>query len=91
MKLIFYQAGHHKNLSAIHRMCKSHSIELEVTENLDRIIKNDYDILICNKTFVDPEIISENIKIIYGPQLWVIPTGQIVGNLNNAHKMQNQI
>lgn len=86
MKLIFFEPHHHKNLDAIKRMCKSYNIELEITENFTRIIKNDYDILICNRTFIKPELIPENIKIIYGPQLWVIPAGEIIGELNEKYK-----
>lgn len=86
MKLIFYQPHHHKNLDAIKRMCSSCLIQLEITEDFNRITRNDYDILISNRTFINPDLIPDNIKIIYGPQLWVIPTGELIGELNEKFK-----
>jgi glycosyltransferase involved in cell wall biosynthesis len=85
MKLIFYDrggTGHHKNYDAIQRMCKSCSIEFEHARNIERLKENDYNILIANAEFVNPNIIPENIKIIYGPQFFVFPHGPIVGPLN---------
>lgn len=86
MKLIFYQPGHPKNTNAIQRMCSSHSIEIEITEDFNHIIQDNYDILVCNKSYIDPELIPENIKIIYGPQHWVFPTGSLVGSLNKKYE-----
>uniref|UniRef100_A0A6C0CYM1 Glycosyltransferase n=1 Tax=viral metagenome TaxID=1070528 RepID=A0A6C0CYM1_9ZZZZ len=85
MKIILYEPGHHKNLHAIKMMCKSMLIDLEITTNYDRVLINDYDILIANSTYIPPEKIPENIKIIYGPQHWVFPKGSIVGKLNTEY------
>jgi hypothetical protein len=82
MKLVFYMLSglpHHKNWDAIQRMCKSCNIEFEYTNSIERIKQNNYDILYCTAHYVDPDIVPSNIKIIYGPQFWVIPTPPIVG------------
>lgn len=86
MKLVFYQPGHHKNKNSIQRMCASYSIDIEFTEDLNRISQNNYDILVCNSSYVEPHLIPENIKIIYGPQHWVFPEGPLVGQLNIKYK-----
>ena len=39
-------------------------------------------ILYCMSDFVDPYIIPESIKIIYGPQLWLIPVQPMVGKFD---------
>jgi glycosyltransferase involved in cell wall biosynthesis len=75
---------HNKNLQSIKRMCKSHYIELEISFDLERIKKNDYQILLCTNTYIDPNIIPKNIKIIYGPHHFVFPEGELVGNLDNS-------
>jgi len=85
MKLIFYQPLHHKNLASIKRMCDSMCIQLEVTSDFNRIKQNNYDILIANHSFVKPEFIPENVKIIYGPQHWVFPEGEIIGPNNTEY------
>lgn len=82
MKLVFYmQSGqpHHKNWDGIQRMCKSCNIEFEYTNSIERLKRNDYDILYCIMNYIDPNIIPNNIKIIYGPQFWVFPSGPVVG------------
>lgn len=82
MKLLFYMKyglPHPKNWEGIQRMCKSCNIEFEYTNSLERIKENNYDILYCMCHYVNPSDIPENIKIIYGPQFWVIPERPIVG------------
>jgi glycosyltransferase involved in cell wall biosynthesis len=89
MKLVVYMKSyhpHHKNWDAIQRMCKSYNIEFEYTNSLERIQENNYDILYCMANFVDPYKIPENIKIVYGPQLWVIPVPPIVGKFDEKIK-----
>ena len=83
MKLLFYGIGHHKNLNSIKRMCKSYNIDLVITNDINLVMKQDYNILIANKEYIDPYIINENIKIIYGPQHWVFPDGSLIGQLDN--------
>ena len=84
MKIVFLNPGHHKNINAIERMCNKTNIKLEITSNFQRCKTPDYDILISNMYFFSPDLIPENIKIIYGPQLFVVPSGPIVGTLNPA-------
>ena len=85
MKLVLYTSGHrphHKNWASIQRMCKSCDIEFEYTNNRERIKTSNYDILYCTSDYVDPTVIPSEIKIIYGPHFWVIPSGPVVGNYN---------
>lgn len=81
MKLVFYNQciGHHKNFNAIQRMCAAANIEFEHSNDYQRIQRDDYDILMSIMKWVDPNVIPKRIKIIYGPQFWVIPEGPIVG------------
>lgn len=90
MKLVFYMLSglpHPKNWNGIQRMCKSCNIDFEYTNSIERIKEPNYDILYCMSNFIDPYNIPQNIKIIYGPQLWVIPVPPMVGifdkNLND--------
>ena len=82
MKLVMYMAyglPHPKNWEGIQRMCGSCNIEFEYTNSIERIKQNDYDILYSTTHYVDPYIVPSNIKIVYGPQFWVIPEPPIVG------------
>jgi hypothetical protein len=81
MKLIHFFNGrpHHKNYEALIRMCKSLSIDYEETNNLERIMRNDYNILVSPGIFIDPNLIPSNIKIIFGPQFFVFPNRSIIG------------
>lgn len=83
MKLILYVKNgypHHKNHAAIKRMCKN--IEYEESSDYDRIKMDNYDILMTCNTYIDPNEIPKNIKIIMGPQFFVFPEGPITGNRN---------
>jgi hypothetical protein len=82
MKLVFYMISglpHPKNWEGIQRMCASLNIEFEYTNSISRIQQNNYNILYCMCNYINPDTIPTNIKIIYGPQLWVIPEPPIVG------------
>lgn len=80
MKLIYYSSyeGHHKNKEAILRMCKSAGIEIEISSDKSLITKPGYDILVAFGEYIDPIEIPEEVKIIFGPQLWVFPQGDLV-------------
>ena len=85
MKLVLYMASglpHHKNWDGIQRMCKSCNIDFEYTNCTQRIKENNYDILYCMSNFINPYDIPQNIKIIYGPQLWVIPVQPMLGTFD---------
>ncbi len=81
MKLIYFTpcGGHPKNRDAIQRMCAASGLEYEQTFDYTRISRDDYDILMTIQTFIDPATIPEKVKIIYGPQFWVIPEGPLCG------------
>jgi hypothetical protein len=82
MKLVFYMVSgipHPKNWEAIQRMCRSCNIIFEYTNDIERLKRNDYDILYCIMSYINPDIVPNSIKIIYGPQFWVIPEAPIVG------------
>lgn len=86
MKLILYIGNglpHKKNYDAIYRMCRVANIEFEETTDLNRLKIEDYNILISCSVFIDPDIIPQSIKIIFGPQFFIFPTGQIVCKQNN--------
>lgn len=82
MKIIFLKPEHHKNIDAIKRMCLKTNIELEITSDFARCRVPNYDILISNMYFFNPDLIPESVKIIFGPQLFILPEGPIVGPLN---------
>ena len=84
MKIILYNSlhTHHKNLKAIYDMCASCNLELEVSSDFNRICQQDYDILMSFNNYVDPASIPQKIKIIYGPQFFVFPQGELVGPLD---------
>lgn len=82
MIIVFLNPKHPKNLDAIKRMCMKTNTVLEITNSLERCKKNNYDLLISNEAFFNPNIIPSNIKIIFGPQCFVLPWGPIVGTLN---------
>jgi hypothetical protein len=83
MKIVFLNPKHHKNKDAFQRMCQSCNIELEFTNDLKRCKINNYDILISNEYFFNPSIIPQQIKIIFGPQCFILPKGLIIGNNND--------
>ncbi len=88
MKIVFYNTsgtGHHKNYDAIQRMCRICNIEFEATNDFERCRRADYDILISVNTYFNPDLIP-NVKIIYGPQLFTFPAGDIVGSYEPSYK-----
>jgi len=79
MKLLFHSPGHAKNTHAIQQMCKSRGIELIFTHDDNMAYQGNYDILIANSRFLDPNRIPSHIFIIFGPQHFVFPSGPLVG------------
>jgi hypothetical protein len=87
MKLLMYNSNgypHIKNYDNLQRMCQSCNIDFEFTNSIERAHISNYDILILNDKFYHPSQFSPSIKIIYGPQLWVIPEGPIIGPLDES-------
>jgi hypothetical protein len=85
MKLIYFGGNsHHKNSAAIRRMCDSLKIEFEDSRDYSRLSRSDYHIVIFYSFYVDPEeaIIPQHVKVIYGPQHWLIPTGKLTEKLD---------
>lgn len=85
MKLLYFtqDGGHRNNSNAIQRMCSVSNIEYEETRDINRVYRDDYNILIAIQGFVDPSMLPAHIKIIYGPQFWVFPSGPVVGPLRD--------
>ena len=79
MRLVFHNPEHRKNVEGIRMMCASRGIDLEFTRDDSRILRADYDILVMNTKFIDPDTIPANVKIIFGPQHWVYPSGPLMG------------
>lgn len=85
MKLLLYEPEaikniHVKILIAIQMMCKSRSIELEVTSQLGRLQLNDYDIVIAVNSFVEPNVLPTHVKILFGPQMGTFSYPGITGD-----------
>lgn len=75
MKLVLYKdIIHRNNFDAIQRMCAATNIEFEFTGSLDRLRKNDYDILYSFVDYIDPSILPPNVKILFGPHAFVFPS-----------------
>jgi len=84
MKLILYEPGnihniHIKNLLGLQLMCKSRNINLEITSQLERLQKNDYDILFSISGVVDTSSIPSHVKMIIGPQMGIHGHPGIIG------------
>ena len=87
MKLIYYAPnGHHKNIIGIQLMCKARSIDFEYADTPHRLQTADYDILIASTVYVEPSTVPPNVKIILGPQLWVFPSGPVIGPYNASYE-----
>lgn len=81
MKLILYgPLPHHKNLIGLKLMCEACEINFEHTADQKEIEnRNDYDILFCTSIYIDPQLIPQNVKIVFGPQFWIFPEPPIAG------------
>jgi glycosyltransferase involved in cell wall biosynthesis len=74
---------HPKNWEAIQRMTARCNIEFEYTNSIERLKRDDYEILYCICSYVDYNLVPPSVKIIYGPQFWVVPEPPIVGTLKH--------
>lgn len=72
---------HPKNNDNFIRMCKSMNLEYEITADKERISQDNYDILVAYNEFIEPELVPVRIKIVYGPGMFVFPSGPLVGPL----------
>jgi hypothetical protein len=70
MKLLTFGKGHHKNWNGIQLMCASMGIDLELSTDVNRIKRFDYDILICVDRYFHPEQFPIHIKLIIGPHFF---------------------
>lgn len=86
MKVLLHLPHHHKNINGINLMCKSVGWECEFTNSDERLKTSDYDIVILNQRFIEPSLLPPNVKIIYGPQHWVIPRGPIIGAIDEKYR-----
>ena len=64
-------------------MCKVFSIDIETTNDKERVYQFDYNILILNDLFIHPNNFPCHIKILYGPQF--VPYGEIIGTSNTHY------
>jgi len=81
MKLLLYchnNGIHHKIFMSLERMCLSCGIDFEKTSALKRLKTFDYHFLISSNYFIHPKNFPKHIKIMYGPQLFVVPEGKVV-------------
>src|SRR3989304_8450148 len=78
MKLLHYPSGGHRNNhDSMIRMCKTAGIKFIEKNNLTNL--EEYDILWLHQHFIEPINFPDKLKIIYGPQLFVLPNGNICG------------
>jgi hypothetical protein len=75
----FIPATHRCIREAIPRMCSSLGCHLEQTSDMNRVRRDDYDLLVSPATYIDPAILPGRVKAIIGPQLYVFPEGPTVG------------
>lgn len=70
---------HPKNYDGLQRMCSSMNIAFEHTTDIQRTYQDNYDILIAYNQYIEPDKVPTRIKIIYGPGMFVFPSGPLVG------------
>jgi hypothetical protein len=85
LRLILFYPGHEKNTKALDRMCESAGMIIETAWDPARLQRNDYAIVIMNFHYIPPEFFPPHVKIIYGPQHWVFPQGELCGPLNKSY------
>jgi glycosyltransferase involved in cell wall biosynthesis len=86
MKILYFRPGHIKNTHGLELMCASYDIELVKSFNIDDVYKADYDIVISNDTYFDPDSLPKHVKIIFGPQFSVFPAVQLIGSYNAEYE-----
>jgi len=74
--------GHHKNKESIQRMCKVFNIKYEVTNDRERLNREDYTHLWLPCFWVSPDDLPKSIKILYGPHHFIFPEGVLCGPRN---------
>lgn len=88
-KVLFFNPCHIKNVKGLELMCASHGLRFEQTNDPNCVFQGDYDILISNTTYIDPEILPTHAKVIFGPQHFVFPHGDVLGTYraNYEHRV----
>jgi hypothetical protein len=83
-KVLLHYPGkcHSKNKESMIRMCAALNIRYEVTDNIERLQHDRYDYLWLPNRWISPDRIPEHVKILYGPEFFVIPEGPIIGPHN---------
>jgi dTDP-4-dehydrorhamnose reductase len=77
LKFLFFNPGHGKNTRGLELMCAASDIKLEQTHNKEIVFKGEYDVLISNDVYFDPESLPTHAKVIFGPQFFVFPSGPL--------------
>lgn len=84
LRLILFDPGHEKNTKALEMMCANAGILFETAWDPMRLHRPDYAIVIMNSRYLPPEFFPPHVKIIYGPQHWVFPSGPLCGSLDKS-------
>jgi hypothetical protein len=81
LRVVWYYNSitHRKIAGAIERMCAAVGCSLEKTTDKRRLAVPDYDLLVSPADFIDPAHIPPTVKAIVGPQLFVFPSGPVIG------------
>lgn len=77
---------HHCNYKSLTESCKQENIELVIYDTVEECRDSNAYIVICPSKFADPTLFHTNQKILYGPHLWVIPEGELLGELDPIYK-----
>ena len=86
LKILFFNPGHVKNTTGLELMCTSCGLLLEQTRDRNIVYKGDYDILISNDSYFDPESLPTHIKVVFGPQFFVFPSGPLCGPYESKYE-----
>lgn len=74
MKVILYEPHDIKNIHikiihGLYLMCKSHSIDFEISTQVERLSLPDYSILFLVNCFLELTLLPSHVKVVVGPQI----------------------
>jgi hypothetical protein len=73
MKFFIIGPAHHKNQESIRSTLQCVGVEFKETNNSLDGLDESYDVVICFSHFFPPEAFPKNVKVLYGPHLFVLP------------------
>jgi glycosyltransferase involved in cell wall biosynthesis len=70
---------HHKNIESMKRMCAVYGLTYEITNDIERLDRHDYQYLWLPSKWVDLDNFPSTIKILVGPTHFEFPKGPLCG------------